>query len=468
MSPSLATIVCWIGIAVLFYLDRERTPRTSKALWLPVIWVWIIGSRPVSEWLGFSPASMSAAQAADGSPLDAAVFGMLLAGGVIVLIYRRRSTIACLKANWPCLLFFFYCLLSVLWSDFPALASKRWIKAIGDLVMVLVIVTDVEPVAAVGRLISRTGFILMPTSVLLIKYFGNLGRGYDPDGIPMNTGVTSNKNMLGVITLVISLGALWRLLNVLLTKHRSNRARLLLARGILLAFCISVLLMAQSATSISCFMLGAVLLVGTQLPLIRNHSGAVHALVAGIVIVGGVVMLSGGEASVVHALGRKTNLTGRTEIWAAVLPLVPNPIVGAGFESFWLGPRLQEVYSHLSKYMHVNEAHNGYIEVYLNLGWIGVGLIAAILISGYRGAVAAFRRRSMLGSLMLAYVAAAAIYSVSEAGFRMLDPMWFFLLLAVIGSRAMAYDKRNGTGKPIKTLLYQERELHTALAISYR
>jgi hypothetical protein len=52
--------------------------------------------------------------------------------------------------------------------------------------------------------------------MVLIKYFGDLGRGYDPNGMPMNTGVTMNKNSLGVNTLVPALGVLWHLLTILL------------------------------------------------------------------------------------------------------------------------------------------------------------------------------------------------------------------------------------------------------------
>jgi O-antigen ligase len=82
----------------------------------------------------------------------------------------------------------------------------------------------------------------------------------------------------------------------------------------------------------------------------------------------------------------------------------------------------------------LNEAHDGYIEVYLNLGWIGVCLISLVLISGYRRAVAAFRLNPSIGGLMLAYIIAAAVYSITEAGFRMLDPVWIFLLLAVVSA----------------------------------
>jgi O-antigen ligase len=341
-----------------------------------------------------------------------------------------------------------------MWSDYPGVAFKRWIKAIGDLVIVLIVVTEADPVAALKRLFSRIGFVLFPLSILLIRYYGDLGRGYDPDGRPMNTGVTTNKNTLGVITLVISLGALWNFLNLLRTRGQVNRAQHLLARGTLLAFGVALLALANSATSSACFALGTLLILTTYLPSIRRRPGAVHALVAAIVLVGGLAMLFGGQAGVVHALGRESNLTGRTEIWAAVLPVVPNPIVGSGFESFWLPPRLQKVWSNLSEYMHVNEAHNGYIEVYLNLGWVGVSLIAVILITGYRGAISAFRRDPAFGGLMLAYVAAAAIYAITEAGFRPLLPIWIFLLLAVVGSHRIASRAAGGTKRARRVSAY--------------
>jgi O-antigen ligase len=391
----------------------------------------------------------TAAQAAEGSPFDAVIFGLLLAAGLVVLAGRRDRLVRCLKANWPCLLYFGFCLLSVAWSDFPDVAFKRWIKAIGDLVMAVVLATEIDPEAAVGRLISRVGFILMPVSVLLIKYYVELGREYDPDGVVLNTGVTTNKNELGVITLVISLGAVWRFLNVLLNKRHPDRTRHLIARGALVGFCLTVLGMADSATSVACFTLGTTLLLATYSAKVRRNPRSVHTLVVTLLLLAGSLKLLGGQEGVIHALGRKGDLTNRDVIWAAVIPVVPNPLIGAGFESFWIGPRLDQVYSKLSKYMHVNEAHNGYIEVYLNLGWVGVVLIAMILVSGYRGAVAALMRAPGFAGLMLAYVAASVIYSISEAGFRMLDPMWMFLLLGVMTSHHIASGGVPGTGKTV-------------------
>jgi exopolysaccharide production protein ExoQ len=449
MSPSLATLAYVCGIACLFFLDRDSSVRTSKALWIPVIWLWIVGSRAVSVWLGLEAADATNVQL--DSPVDRYCYLALLVVGLIVLIHRGGKTFSNLQANWPILIYCAFCLVSVTWSDFPDVAFKRWIKALGDLVMVLIIVTDGEPKRALERVLSRVGFILLPTSVLLIKYFPNLGRGFSPwDGTPWNTGVTTNKNSLGVIVLVLTLGIVWRVLTVLRSKGQPNRGRHLLAQVTILLFGVALLVLANSATSRACFALGTVLMLATSLPAIRRRPGAVHALILIMVLTAGLTMLFGGGAGIAHALGRKADLTGRTEIWDVLIPMVPNPVVGAGFESFWLGPRLLEVRTAFLGNP-LNEAHNGYIEVYLNLGWIGVGLIAWILISGYRRAAAAFRLDPPFGSLLLAYVAAGAVYNITEAGFRMLCPNWIFLLFAVVAASSVVLESKHAARQPVST-----------------
>jgi exopolysaccharide production protein ExoQ len=432
MSPSLASLFYICGIAGLFYLNRDNSIRTSKALWLPVAYLWVLGSRPLSVWLGIGPASGTNIQL-EGSPVDAAFFQILLIAGICILAHRGRRPLRFLIANLPILIYFLFCLLSVIWSDFPGVAFKRWIKAIGDLVMILIVVTDEQPVAALSRLFSRTGFILLPLSMLFIKYYPSLGRFYGAwDGAQVNTGVTLDKNMLGVITFVLSLGTLWRVLGLLRSDEKTpNRRRQLLAQGTLLAFGISLLIDANSATSLVSFILGAGLLLTTNLRFIRRHTAAVHVLVLLVAVTASSVILLGGRADVAHALGRQENLA-RMDIWEAIIPMAPNPVVGAGFESFWVNPRLQQKLAVLFPNLPLNEAHDGYIEVYLELGWVGLGLIGLILVDSYRRSVKAFRREPAFGGLLLAYSLTAVIYSVTEAGFRMLNPIWIFFLLSVI------------------------------------
>lgn len=172
----------------------------------------------------------------------------------------------------------------------------------------------------------------------------------------------------------------------------------------------------------------------SSLPPFRHRPAAVHALVLAILLGGGVTSLLGGRAAITEALGRNPDLTGRTEIWQILIPMAPNSIVGAGFETFWLGPRAAKVNAMLGGFSTINESHNGYLEVYLNLGWLGVGLIALILGQGYSRTVSAFGRDPTLGGLLVTYVVTAAFYNLTEAGFRMLGLEWFFLLLSVVAA----------------------------------
>lgn len=439
MKPILATLIFACIIVWLFYLDRDKTARTSKALWIPVIWLGILGSRPVSAWFGDSPTGAN--EQLQGSPVDAAVWGVLLLAAIGVLIHRNTRTRTLLTANWPILVYFFYCLISVTWSYHPDIAFKRWYKSIGDLAIALLIATDRQPITALSRLISRVGFVLLPASVLFIRWYGDFGRAYTPDGLQMNTGVTTNKNSLGLLLFVVSLCTLWRVLTLWRAKGRRDRGRHLLAQSILLAFGVALLNMADSVTSIACFILGGMLILATGLRAIRGRPARVHALCLAIFLTGAIIELFGGQAEAVHALGRKSSLSGRTEIWAALIPAAPSPIVGAGFESFWISPSVRKFQSSMVGWWHpedLNEAHNGYLEVYLELGWVGVGLIALILVSGYRRAIAAFRLNPSFGGLMLAYIIASAFYSLTEAGFRMMSPMWIFLLLAIVSSSGVS------------------------------
>jgi len=437
MNPSLASLAYACGIAGLFYLDRDKS-QTSKALYLPVIYLWILGSRPVSIWLGIT--TVYGADAQESSPIDGAFFEILLVAAICVLIFRGPRVLPVLKANLPVLIYFLFCLFSIIWSDFPGPVSKKWIKATGDVLMILIVLTDEQPVAAVRRLFTRVGFILMPMSVLYIKYYPNLGRAYDPwTGAQMNNGVTLNKNILGVITFVLLLGAVWRILGLLgQDEVPPDRGRHLLAQGTLLFLGVYLLSMANSATSTVSFVVGVGLMLTTRMRFMRRNPAAVHVLAFALVVCAYLLMLLGGRATVAQALGRNPTLTGRTEIWATIIPMAANPLVGAGFESFWLNPHVAERLAVVSPGLPLNEAHNGYIEVYLNLGWVGLGLIALILLDGYRRAVKAFRRDPAFGGLLLAYIMAAITYNITEAGFRMLHPMWFFLLFAVLEASIIA------------------------------
>jgi O-antigen ligase len=435
MTQLIGTIVCIAFIAWLFIMDRDAGEKPSAALWIPTIWLLINGSRAVSTWIHAEPAESLAQQYSEGSPLDAAIYGILIVSGLLVLNARARLVKRFLHENLPLLAFLAYCALSIGWSEYPFIALKRWSKSTGDIVMVMLLITDAYPLMAIKRVLARVTFLLLPLSVLFIACFPSLGSAFSlEDGVMMYFGVTTFKNLLGMISMVFGLASLWSFLCAYGDSSLPNRTKHMIAHAVAIATAVGLILRADSMTSLSClFLAGAVMVLVSQ-PWVTHRPGRALAIVGAAIGLPLFALFMNTMGTLVHSLGRNSTLTGRTSIWKAVLSMHTNPIIGTGFESFWLGNRLQAVWNMSVK--GIQEAHNGFIELYLNLGWVGLVLLGWMVVSGYRNALIALRREPNDGSLRLAFLTASLIFSMTEAGFRMLSPIWLVFLLAIAGNSA--------------------------------
>jgi exopolysaccharide production protein ExoQ len=433
MPPTIAPIIFAIGIFGLLYLDRDWNYRPSNALWIPAAWLFLLSSRPVSTWLGMTPTIDRSEAYLEGSPIDRAVFMVLLVVGLGVVVGRADRVGPLLRKNAPILLFFFYCAVSIAWSDFPFVAFKRWIKALGDVAMVLIILTEPEPMHALKWLITRLGYILFPLSVLFIRYYPNLGRRVTNSWTIEPVGIGTQKNGLGMICLVYGLGFLWYLRAANRDRQDPNRSGRMVAFGTILVMIAWLLWVCDSKSAICSLGIGGGIMLLASRPSLACKRAVVHLLVLTVLSVSVYSLFFDSAGSLVRGLGRDPSLTGRTDVWNSVLSLHSNPWVGTGFESFWLGQRLDDMREALPN-LDINESHNGYLEVYVNLGWMGVSLLALLLVTGYRKIIAAFRRDPDIGSLFLAYFLATLFCSFTESAFRMLSTSWFFLLLAVLAA----------------------------------
>lgn len=431
MSPTLATAVCVAGICGLLWMTWDRSARPSWALWIPLIWFGLACSRTVTDWLYGSGGAQTADQVLEGSPLDRAIFMGLLLGGIAVLSARPK-VLGVLWANRPLLFFYFYCLVSIIWSDYPATALKRWPKALGDVVMVLLVLTDRHPLTAFRQLLTRLSFVLIPLSFLFIKYYPQIGMQWDPwTGTAEFNGVAANKNMLGAVCMVLGLGILWILLSIWREEKGSARIRHLIAYGFIFALICVLFGKMNSMTSLSCFGMAGILLVVASRQRATGRPALVHILLASMVVASVGILFLGMSPGALRAIGRNPTLTDRTFIWHLTLRLVQHPLFGTGFESFWLGSRLEALWR-FDPVTRVNEAHNGYLEVYLNLGWIGIGLLGFILATGYRNVFKAWQSRDPRGPLLIAYFFAGLIYNFTEAAFfKMQAVMWLFFLFTL-------------------------------------
>ena len=440
MPPTIASIIFAIGILGLFYLDRDESSGVSKALWIPAIWLFLISSRPVSLWFGVAPdfGGLNATEAyIEGSPLDRNVFMLLLFAALAVLAARNDRVGLILQKNALILLFFGFCAVSVIWSDFPFVAFKRFIKALGDLGMVLVLLTESDPLTALKRILTRLGFLLFPLSILFIKYYPQIGRVLTNSWTLEPIGITMQKNTLGVVCMIYGVFFLWIIVSVYRDREDPNRRRRLLAYGTVIAMIIWLLSQCNSTTSIT-----GLISAGSVMWLASRPSrklAVVHWCVIAVLGMAVTALFFNPGGGMVQALGKDPTLTGRTEIWGLVLSLHTNPWIGTGFESFWLGPRLEKIHAALIN-LPINEAHNGYLEVYLNLGWIGICFIALLLVAGYKRIISGIRRNREIGSLLLGFFLCALFYSFTEAAFRSMNVAWFFLLFVIIaGSQPVLF-----------------------------
>jgi exopolysaccharide production protein ExoQ len=431
MSARIATIAYMLMIVALFVADRDRKVRVSAALWLPVVWLAICGSRPVSMWFGMNSVSDSPSQYLEGSPFDRFLLAALVAAGMAVLIARRVKVLAILRVNAPIILFVVYCGISITWSDFPDVSLKRWVKLLGAVTMVLIVLTEANPLAAVKQWLARVGFLLVSVSVLFIKYYPDFGRGYNRfTWTSFYIGVATGKNELGIICLVFGIAAVWRLLRMYREGRQARANGPLIAQIAALIMIVWLFSMANSMTSQSCFLMAALLMASTHLRFVARHRWIIHVLVVLMLGVAISALFLNVGSGLLTTMGRNATLTGRTDVWAAVLSLSGSSWFGTGFESFWLGPRIERMWDIF--WWHPNEAHNGYLEVYLNLGWVGVSLLAVVLVTGYHRAISAVRRSPEEGCLRLAFMFTVLAYNCTESAIAAMHPVWIVLLLATI------------------------------------
>ena len=162
-------------IAWLLVRDVRRRPDVSAASWLVVLWAVIFASRPVSSWFQSGPAVSSVDAYLEGSPVDRAVFLLLIAIGYVALLRRRLPLGTLVRQNAWLFVFYGFWALSVLWSEYPFVAFKRWFKDFGSVVMVLLLLTDRNPVETVKAFFVRSAYLLVPMSVLFVRFYPEIG-----------------------------------------------------------------------------------------------------------------------------------------------------------------------------------------------------------------------------------------------------------------------------------------------------
>lgn len=430
MPPPLALGLCLIFIVVLYAIDIKQRSDVSQALWIPLIWLLIVGSKPVALWLNPGAASVTEADYMSGNPFDRIILILLIVAGAVVLFRRNIDWSQIFKHNLVIILFIWYCIVSIMWSEFPGVAMKRWIKEIGAFVMILVVLTDSNQIQAVKAVIRRCAYILIPLSIVYIKYYDNIGRIFSPwGGAGEYVGVTTSKNMLGNLCLVCGLYFFW---NFAATWKKRNMITYKIENYTDLLFLIMIfwlLFTADSLTSTICLISGILVFMG--LSIIRKDTRYMGIFLFHIVIIVATLYISlAVMETLISITSRNMTFTDRTILWEDVLAVGTNPLIGTGYESFWLGERLSDLWA--KHWWQPNQAHNGYLEIYLNLGLLGLFFLGGIIVFAYRKVRKTLMYDFDFGRFGFAVLVILLAYNVTEAAFKVVSIIWLIFLLAVI------------------------------------
>jgi O-antigen ligase len=143
----------------------------------------------------------------------------------------------------------------------------------------------------------------------------------------------------------------------------------------------------------------------------------------------------------VEQMGKDLTLSGRTDLWEYLLNTPINPILGSGYQSFWLQSYAAELWA--KYYFHPTQAHNGYIETYLQGGLLGLFLLLAMIAETGGKLKRELVQGDPYGSLRFTFLVVAIFYNWTEALFNKLSPVWIILLLAVLtcSREAMFFEK---------------------------
>jgi exopolysaccharide production protein ExoQ len=311
-----------------------------------------------------------------------------------------------------------FMLVSILWSPIPDTSFVRWIREIQAVLMAFVVLSERSPRRAIESILRRTTYVLIPFSLILIRFFPGYGRVYNRwSGDVQWIGVTLQKNGLGRLCLISVIFLLWSLVrrrqghNDPVWKFQTLTEIFLL--GIAFWLLKGPGIGGYSATALASLAMGLLVYAGLRIAKKRGiivSAGALQVVVALIILFGIVTIFTSGTilGSMAPSIGRNSTLTDRTAIWQAVLPAaMQHPWLGHGFGSFWT-LKNKEFYT-------VGEAHSGYLDELLDLGFMGLLLVSLFYLSSCRKACRMLSADFDWGALWICYLIAAVVHNITES-----------------------------------------------------
>ncbi|MFN8051613.1 MAG: O-antigen ligase family protein [Acidimicrobiales bacterium] len=150
----------------------------------------------------------------------------------------------------------------------------------------------------------------------------------------------------------------------------------------------------------------------------RRSSAAFGVSTAALVAVAGTA-IGASLTALADAAGKDLTFTGRTKIWTASWhAILRDPILGHGINGLFGTPYTTETASVFREVGFIaGHAHNGLIDVAVQLGAVGVVLVVAVIVAIFRSALRLQRRSPDVAVWALSLISAIVVMSVGESVF---------------------------------------------------
>ncbi|GAP09593.1 lipid A core - O-antigen ligase [Bellilinea caldifistulae] len=348
-----------------------------------------------------------------------------------LIFFPKRSLRYAIKAPLLWLLIL-WGVISVFWSDLPSLTLRRSIAIILTTLYGLVLVVRFDLKEMLHLLGYSVWFFLM-ISFLLVVLFPDWGTTTYGHEVAWR-GVFQHKNRLGNIS------ALGLLLFLFLWREDQKIGRAIWSIGIGLA-----ILMVIGSQSFTGIVLALLMFVGFLILtlLLKSHRDW-QLLYPLFLVVGGfgLYLIGFYFEEVLLAFGRDITFTGRLPLWKALIQAgMQNFWIGFGYRSFWRGwdwPSA-EIWEQITWLP--NQAHNGYIEIWLDLGVIGLVLMLLILIGLFIRSIIYFNKTRYESILWVLLSLFLIFLSFSESVLMRPNDVYWVLMVYLSLNRYNQYDQ---------------------------
>ncbi|WP_104432084.1 O-antigen ligase family protein [Kineococcus xinjiangensis] len=312
---------------------------------------------------------------------------------------------------------------SVLWTVSPELTNRRALGIAGTVTVGVFLAHRLRPIDLLDAL-RRAVLIIAVASLLL--YLSGSPLALDEVHGTLR-GILITKNTLGRM---LAFGILAAVAVALLDRARRRRS----------AVSLLVMLGALALTGSTGGMLTAAAALGVLVPVALATQRRARAAVLGAglfatataLVVAPRLSLTG----VTGVVGEDATLTGRTEIWEASLrALADRPLLGYGYGAFWHEDLGAAASDHIRARLQWNvpNAHNGLLDIALDLGVVGAALAVALLVGVLvRGVRDVWQGRISAGSLRLAVLAATVASNLAETGLMQHNALPTIVLVAAL------------------------------------